>query len=486
MRQHRLVLFVACVAMGIVFGSWFFTKNYIQHYGMPYRLKYDMALKNITAQDRIVPLAIIGSGCAGLAAAVYGARLHIPTVVFEGKKPGGQLTTTTWVENWPAFEKILGTDIILRLKHQALSFGARMVPDTIIAIDTKTWPFVLTMDDGSQLYALSMIIATGANPRKLEVPGEDTLWGKGVTTCAICDAPFYKDGTVVVVGGGDSAIEEALQLAPYAKHIIILVRGQSMRASAAMQDHLSEYAHIEVWFNTRIKEIKGKDHVSSIIIEKNNHEEELEINAVFLAIGHVPNTQLIKDQLTCDSNGYIILDQHTQETSRQGIFAAGDVADHRYRQAGVAAGDGIKAALDAAQFLREHGFNEDVVGKLKSQLYDPATLALKVPLQKIGSVEDFESLVKNNAEKIVVLDFYTDYCPSCLQMMPVVEAAAAGLLDKAVFAKVNALEAVDLTKKYAVPTVPMLLVFKDGALVGRNKDTLTRAQLQAFIHEFIG
>lgn len=485
--RRPLVLVAACAAVSIVFGSWFFTKNYIQHYLIPQRksFSYDMNVKKLSESNTLIPVAIIGSGCAGLSAAVYGARLHMHTIVFEGKKPGGQLTTTTWVENWPAFEKILGTDIIMRLKHQAVSFGARVVPDTIVSVDLNQWPFMLTTDEGTHLYAMSLIIATGANPRKLDVPGEEALWGRGVTTCAICDAPFYKDGTVAVVGGGDSAVEEALQLAPYAKRIIIFVRASAMRASPAMQDHLKEYGSIEVWYNTHIKEIRGDEHVSSVLIEKNGKEEEVPLDAVFLAIGHVPNTQLFKNQILLDKNGYLVLDKVSQQTSINGVFAAGDVADHRYRQAGVAAGDGIKAALDAAQFLRDHGFNEEIAEKLKTHFYDPTTLAMRVPLNPIETIEEFEDLIKSHPEKVVVLDFYTEYCPSCLQMMPAVEATAAALLEKAVFVKVNALQALELAKKFSVPTVPSLLVFKHGMLVGRNKDIMTRAQLQAFINEFI-
>lgn len=486
MQKKQLLLIIAAFMMvGVVVGSWWLTYQYVAYIGSE-SVSYDiLSYEKLKNYENIVPIAIIGSGSAGLASAVYGARSFFHTVIFEGKTPGGQLTTTSWVENWPGLKKKLGTDIINGLREQAQSFGARIVPETIVGIDASEWPFVLTTEDGLKIHALTVIIATGADPRKLGVPGEKEYWGKGVTTCAICDAPFYKDNDVVVVGGGDSAVEEALQLAPYAKNIKILVRGSSMRASAAMQERLKDYSHIQVLFNTHITEIKGgPEHVSSIDIVSNGTPSNMLIDGVFLAIGHVPNSQLVKDVISLDNQGYIVLKDRTQQTSRAGIFAAGDVADHQYRQAGVAAGDGIKAALDAADFLRNHGLNDTLMKQITPQFYDPSALSKKISLKLIKNIDELERILASTHLPVAV-DFYTQYCPSCLQMLPVLETVAAQLDGKAIFVKVDALASRDLAEKYVVPTVPTLLVFKDASLVARTKEIMSRSQLQSFMEQFL-
>lgn len=484
MQKRRFVGVVTIVATVIVGASWWLTHRYISQRRGHHTVRVDQ--EALARLDNIVPVAIIGSGCAGLSSAVYGARAHFYTAVFEGKKPGGQLTTTSWVENWPGMGKELGTDIINRLRVQAKSFGARLLPETITAIDTSVWPYVLTTDEGVRIHALSVILATGASPKLLGVKGEQEFWGRGVTTCAICDAPFYKDADVVVVGGGDSAAEEALQIAPYAKRVIVLVRGLKMRASAAMQDRLREYAHIEVWYNTQISEIVGDDqHVHGVKIVRDGVAQDLAIDGVFLAIGHEPNTDFIREKIACDDQGYLVLADRTQRTSVPGIFAAGDVADHQYRQAGVAAGDGIKAALDAADFLREIGYNESVAQALQGKLYDPVVARERLDVQHIETVEQYETLLAQAGNKPVIFDFYTEYCPSCLQMMPVVEAVAWELQNKAVFVKVDALKARPLAEKLVVPTVPTMLVFKNGALVARTQDVMNRQQLLNLVEQYL-
>lgn len=478
-KNTKILIFIISfvVVSGGIALAWFFNKFPKASSSL------SISMNTLANKDNIVPMAIIGSGPAGLSAAVYGARGKCYTVIFEGKKPGGQLTGTTWVENWPGIKKELGANLISGLRQQAQSFGAVSVHQTITSVDFAQWPFKLVTDDGATLHALTVIIATGANPRLLNIPGEQEFWGHGVTTCAICDAPFYKDNKVVVVGGGDSAVEEALQLAPYAADITILVRGEKMRASATMQERLQEYKHIHVMYNTSIKAIKGDKHVNAIDIISNSQATTMSIDGVFLAIGHEPNTQLFKQFIDHDENGYLILHDRTQATNVPGIFVAGDVADHRYRQAGVAAGDGIKAALDALEFLREHGYTDALAQELQPRFFDVKAQE-RLHLEKITTKEEFNKKVKKS--KIpVVLDFYTDFCPSCLQMMPIIETVAAQLKDKITFFKVDAMTFKELADELVVPRVPTLVIFKDGNIVARSEEVMNKKEFLEFMQKFL-
>ena len=225
------------------------------------------------------------------------------------------------------------------------------------------WPFRIITEGGQTIHALSVTISTGANPRKLNIPGEDAYWGSGVTSCATCDAPFFKGEEVVVIGGGDSAVEEAMQLSKYASQVTVLVRSNKMRAASRMQNRLKEYKNVAVHYNLSPKEIVGDGtKVTGIKLHNSVTQKDsvMPISGVFLATGHDPNTKLFECQISLTKTGHIELDTRTQQTSMPGVFAAGDVADNRYRQAIVSAGDGVKAALDAIQFLQEIGLNPDI------------------------------------------------------------------------------------------------------------------------------
>jgi len=472
-RMIVLTLVVICSALGYFLHT--------LHAHPPFHIKHlPVDIKKLYTMQNIVPVLIIGSGPAGLSPAVYTGRANLHTVVIEGKKPGGQLMGTSDVENWPGIQKKTGPDIIEGLREQALSFHAVIDQSTVEKADFSAWPFKVWTDENTEINALSIIIATGANPRKLGVPGEEKYWGKGVTTCAICDAPFYKDRNVVVVGGGDSAAEEALQLASNAKSITILVRGERMRASHAMQERLKVYPHIAIRYNTQIKEILGNgEHVTGVQLgTKGKADEQFPIDGVFLAIGHVPNSQIFADWLTLDENGYIELAPHSQSTSIAGIFAAGDVSDHQYRQAGVAAGDGIKAGLDATKFLVEQGFNDIIAAQIESHFFDPETgHGLELPVIKDEAQFEREVLQANQR---VVVDFYTQHCPSCLQMMPLVSSVASKLINKVKFVKIDGAELPQLMERYAVTSVPSFLIFEHGIVVGRTTATMTKREIREF------
>lgn len=327
----------------------------------------------VIGKNNIVPIAVIGSGPAGLSAAMYGARAGIKSVVFEGDFPGGLLVKTSYVENWPGVPHVLGPKVMKRLRKQACSFGVQCVTDTIEAINFSDWPFVLCTAEGNIIHALSVIISTGANPRHLHVKGEEEYWGRGVSSCARCDAPLYKNKEVIVVGGGDSAIEEALQLAPYAKKVTIVHRRNQLRASPHMRDHIISYKQINVLYDSRIKRIIGNgDEITAVELIDSQTEEisTMLIDGIFLAVGHEPNTEIFKDYISTDEQGYIILEGRSQVTNVPGVFAAGDVADPYYRQAGAAAGDGIKAGIDAILFLHEIGFTTQRAQEMATNMFD--------------------------------------------------------------------------------------------------------------------
>lgn len=329
-------------------------------------------IKRSFDKQNVIPIAIIGSGPAGLTAGMYGARAGIHTVVFTGDLPGGQLTLTGSVENWPGVRNSLGYEIVSNLEEQARDFGAILIEETIDYVDFSTWPFILYTSSGEKINALSVIIATGAAPRKLGVPGELEYWGKGVTSCAVCDCHLFKGKDVVVVGGGNAAIEEAMQLAPYAKNITILVRSDRMRAEFSMRQKLEEFHNIKVAYNKQVVKVIGDGEVMTGLEIKDSETGEVEtmnVQGLFLAIGQNPNTNLFKDKLELSRFGYIILEGRSQETSVSGIFAAGDVADSEYRQAVVACGTGCMAALDAVKWLREIGLTERTANILLPNYY---------------------------------------------------------------------------------------------------------------------
>lgn len=437
----------------------------------------------VTGSQNIVPVAVIGSGPAGLMAATYCARSGLHTVVFEGDHPGGQLMETTWVENWPGMPKTLGPDLIKGARQQAMEFGALFARETVKKIDVTTWPYGIEMASGLKVNALSVIITTGATPRKLTVPGFNEYWGKGITTCATCDAPFYKHAIVVVIGGGDAAVEQALQLVTYADRVTILVRGEEMRASPQMKERLKAFKQITIRYKTEITEIKGdSSHVKGVVISSNGHHEEMETNGVFLAIGHLPNTEPFRNIVDCDDQGCIKVLGRSQCTSMRGIFAAGDVADPDYRQAGIAAGDGIKAALDAEDFLRSIGYSEQFEETVSQKLYSPEGGHGRKALNGIGSLFELKKILKE--QKTVVLDFYTEFCPSCMQLLPILEVASTKWL-KVGFYKVNAIEAADIAKKFDVVSVPTLLVLYKGDVIARMGQDLQPSKAHEFLKQAI-
>lgn len=300
-------------------------------------------------------VAIIGSGPAGLTAGVYAARGNLSTIVIEGNQPGGQLTTTTSVENWPGEASILGIDLMEKMRNHALKYGCSLVQKAITKVDFSAQPYKLYTDSNDVIEAESVIIATGSSNKKLGCTGEDEYFSKGVATCATCDAPFYNGKEVIVVGGGNTAVTEAEHLLHFASKVTIVHILDQLTANDPIKDKVLENPKASFIYNSTIVEIKGDgQRVTEIVVENQNDKSRTTIKAdgVFVAIGFNPNTQLFKDQLEVDQYGYLVLKGHTQ-TSKEGVFAAGDVADFLYRQAITSAGMGCMAALDAQRYLSQ-------------------------------------------------------------------------------------------------------------------------------------
>ena len=302
---------------------------------------------------------IIGSGPAGYTAAIYAARADLNPVIYTGLEPGGQLTTTTEVDNFPGYPQgVDGPTMMNELKEQAERFGTKVEIDFISKVDfskDKGGMHKLYTQNGDEIKSKTVIISTGASAKYLGLPSEQRLIGGGVSACAVCDGFFYKNQDVAIVGGGDTAIEEATYLAKICNNVTMLVRKDHFRASKAMQNRLSNYDNIKVLFNHEVIEVMGENVVDGLKIQSNltNDISELKITGLFIAIGHSPNTDIFKGIVDMDDSGYILTDKTSTKTNIPGVFAAGDVQDKDYRQAVTAAGTGCMAALDAERYLQE-------------------------------------------------------------------------------------------------------------------------------------
>ena len=302
-------------------------------------------------------VVILGSGCAGLTAAVYAARANLKPLLIDGHEIGGQLSLTTDVENFPGFPKgILGPELIESMRQQAARFGTEYLAGAATAADLHRRPFRLSLDGTSEMHTRTLIIASGASARMMGLESERRLLGHGLSTCATCDGFFFKDKDLIVVGGGDSAMEEGTFLTKFARSVTIVHRRDSLRASKIMQERAFRNPKISFTLDSVVEEVLGKDKVEGARLKnvKSGATRELKVDGIFVAIGHVPNTRLFERQLEMDQAGYI-LTKGGSRTSVPGVFAAGDCQDHVYRQAITAAGSGCMAAMDAERFLESEG-----------------------------------------------------------------------------------------------------------------------------------
>jgi thioredoxin reductase (NADPH) len=305
-------------------------------------------------ESKVEKLVIIGSGPAGLTAAIYGCRADLDPLVYMGTKYGGQLMLTSEVENFPGFpDPVLGPDLMARMKSQAERLGARLVQEDVVRVNFKTYPFEVYTDSGVAR-ALAVILATGANPRRLNLQSEMRLMGKGVSNCAVCDGFFFRGKKVAVVGGGDTAMEEATFLAKFASTVQVIHRRDELRASAALRKEAFANPKISFVWDSAVTGVLGEGKVQGVKVRnlKTGKESEIQVDGLFVAIGYEPNTEIFRGQVELDSRGYVALRNGT-ESSVPGVFVAGEAHDYRYRQAVTAAADGCKSLLDAEKFVKQ-------------------------------------------------------------------------------------------------------------------------------------
>lgn len=309
-------------------------------------------------------LIIIGSGPAGLTAAIYAARANMKPLLFEGFMeggiPGGQLMITTIIENFPGFHHgIKGPDLMANMRLQAGHYGTRMVTEDVATVDLSKSPFTITSMNEEQYTANALIVATGATARRLPLDSEKRLWGRGISACATCDGslPIFRNKPLAVIGGGDTAIEEALHLTQFASMIYLVHRRDSLRASKVMQERIARHPKVTILWNKIVDEFTGERALTGLQLRdtQTNETSELPVAGAFEAIGHTPNTGFLKGQLTTDELGYLVTAPDSTRTNIPGVFAAGDVKDHKFRQAITAAGSGCMAAVEAEWWLRERG-----------------------------------------------------------------------------------------------------------------------------------
>ena len=306
------------------------------------------------ASQSVENLIILGTGPAGLTSAIYSARANLKPLCIEGEQPGGQLTITSDVENYPGFaEPVMGPELMNAFRKQAERFGTRFLQGQVVSADLTARPFTLTLSSGQRVQTRSLIISTGASAKWIGLPAEKRLMGKGVSACATCDGFFFKNLDIAVVGGGDTAMEEATFLTRFAKSVTVIHRRGELRASKVMQEKAFKNPKIRFIWNSAVEEILGETAVTGVRLKNlvSGEVQEIAVEGLFIAIGHEPNTGLFKNQLRCDAAGYIVTDPGSTKTNIPGVFAAGDVADHVYRQAVTAAGTGCMAAIDAERFL---------------------------------------------------------------------------------------------------------------------------------------
>ena len=446
-------------------------------------------------------VVIIGSGPAGYTAAIYAARANLKPFMFEGYQmgglPGGQLMTTTEVENFPGFpDGITGPELMKHMKSQARRWGTEMVTEDVIDVDLSQRPFTIKSDERI-VQAHSLIIATGATARRLGLPSEESFWNKGISACAICDGatPIFKGEALAVIGGGDSAAEEAVFLTKYGSHVHLLVRREQMRASKAMQDRVLKNPKITVHWNTEAVDVYGDTLMQGLRLRSNKTGEisELPVRGLFYAIGHSPNTHLFEGQLTLDDVGYIMVKPGSVETNVAGVFAAGDVQDHEYRQAITAAGTGCMAALlserwltanDLVQEFHQTEASEKPEAEGKKAEYQQAAEFDPDTTRHIGGY----ALRKlyHESDRLIVVKYAAPTCGPCHTLKPILSKVIDGFEGRIHYVEIDITEDADIAESAGVTGTPTVQFFKDKGLVGELRGMKQKSQYREMIAKNIG
>jgi len=445
-------------------------------------------------------LVIIGSGPAGYTAAIYAARANLKPIVFEGFQagglPGGQLMTTTEVENFPGFPQgITGPELMDQMKAQAERWGAELYTEDVIEVDLSQRPFTVRSDE-REFKTHSLVIATGATAKRLGLPCEPQFWSRGISACAICDGatPIFHRARLAVVGGGDSAAEESIYLTKYGDEVHMLVRGDKMRASKAMQDRVLSNPRIQIHWNTEPVDVFGNDsHMEGVKIRntQTGEESELHVKGLFYAIGHKPNTSLFKGQLELDDLGYIVTKPGSVETSVEGVFAAGDVQDHEFRQAITAAGTGCMAAMLAERWLSSTGLIQEFHQKPETPDNE---LEHESPEKKMAaSEEEFDinqtrhyggyALRKlfHDSDRLLMVKYVAPGCGPCHTLKPILNKVVDEFDGKIHFVEIDIQQDPDIAENAGVTGTPTIQFFKNKELLQELKGIKPKSQYRQLI-----
>ncbi|ESR34560.1 hypothetical protein CICLE_v10004686mg [Citrus x clementina] len=436
-----------------------------------------------SAEKSVENVVIIGSGPAGYTAAIYAARANLKPVVFEGYQaggvPGGQLMTTTEVENFPGFpDGITGPDLMDRMRRQAERWGAELHQEDVEFIDVKSNPFTVKSGE-RKVKCHSIVFATGATAKRLNLPREDEFWSRGISACAICDgaSPLFKGQVLAVVGGGDTATEEAIYLTKFARHVHLLVRREQLRASRAMQDRVFNNPNITVHFNTETVDVVSntKGQMSGILLRKVDTGEEsvLEAKGLFYGIGHSPNSQLLQGQVELDSSGYVIVEEGTAKTSVEGVFAAGDVQDHEWRQAVTAAGSGCIAALSVERYL--------VNNNLLIEFHQPQAEEPKKDLTDRDVQEGFDITRTNHkgqyalrklyheSPRLICVLYTSPTCGPCRTLKPILGKVIDEFDENVHFVEIDIEEDPEIAEAAGIMGTPCVQFFKNKEMIRSAK-----------------
>lgn len=442
-------------------------------------------------------MVIIGSGPAGYTAAIYAARANLKPVVFEGYQvggvPGGQLMTTTEVENFPGFpDGITGPDLMDRMRRQAERWGAELFQEDVESVDVKSSPFTVKSSE-RKVKCHSIIFATGATARRLKLPREDEFWSRGISACAICDgaSPLFKRQVLAVVGGGDTATEEALYLTKYARHVHLLVRKDQLRASKAMQDRVINNPNVTVHFNTETLDIVSntKGQMSGILTRKTDTGEEsvLEAKGLFYGIGHSPNSQLLEGQVELDSAGYVLVQDGSGKTSVEGLFAAGDVQDHEWRQAVTAAGSGCIAALSVERYLVSNNllieFHQRQTEEVKKELTDrDVHEGFDITITKHKGQYALRKLYHESPRLICVL-YTSPTCGPCRTLKPILSKVIDEFDQNVHFVEIDIEEDQEIAEAAGIMGTPCVQFFKNKEMIRTVSGVKMKKEYREFIEE---
>jgi thioredoxin reductase (NADPH) len=444
-------------------------------------------------------IVIIGSGPAGYTAAIYAARANLKPVVFEGFQagglPGGQLMTTTEVENFPGFPQgITGPELMDRMKAQAERWGAELYTEDVTYVDLSQRPFTVRSDE-REVKAHSIIIATGATARRLGLPSEHQFWSRGISACAICDGatPIFHGAELAVIGAGDSAAEESIYLTKYGSKVNLLVRSEKMRASKAMQDRVLSNPKITVHWNTEVVDVFGNGHMDGVKVRnsKTGEETKLQVKGLFYAIGHSPNTSLFKGQLELDEIGYVVTKHGSPETSVEGVFAAGDVQDHEYRQAITAAGSGCAAALLAERWLSVNGLIQEfhqeptINNELEHQPEAQKTEAEQAAEFDLNATRHAGGYALrklfHESDRLLVVKYVSPGCGPCHTLKPILNKVVDEFDGKIHFVEIDIDKDRDIAENANVTGTPTVQFFKDKELVKEVKGVKQKSEYRQLI-----